>query len=116
AMPKRYSHGGRVDPGAPGGPPGARTVDGRAPRTLAQRFSALGNLRPFLALVWEIDRVLAIATLALRLVRALVPVATLYFGKLIVDEVVRLAALARMPEAPVDLAGWLASGHVRMLL
>lgn len=115
-MPKQYSHGGRAGAGAPGGPGRGGPVDGRAPRTFAQRFSALGNLRPFLALVWEIDRGLALATLALRLVRALVPVATLYFGKLIVDEVVRRAGLAQAPGAPDDLAGWLASGHARALL
>ena len=110
-MPRQYSHGGRVAPGQRGGPgagPGAgMTVDGRAPRSLCQRFSALGNLGPFLRLIWSIHPGMTAATLLLRLVRAVLPVATLYIGKLIIDEVVRLGQL---PELPVDLSAWLASG------
>ncbi|MEO7793379.1 MAG: ABC transporter ATP-binding protein, partial [Thermoanaerobaculia bacterium] len=103
-MPKQYGAGGRVSSGPtspggrPGGPPGGpagRPVDGRAPKSLAQRFSALRNLRPFLRLVWEIQPRIAFAAILLRLVRALLPVATLYVGKLIIDEVV---ALMRQPE------------------
>jgi len=112
-MPKQYRHGGRVkEPAQPGLGPAA-TVDGRAPRSLAQRFSALGNLRPFLALIWEIQPGLAAATLVLRLVRALLPVATLFVGKLIIDEVVRLG---RLESPPPDLSGWLASGLARPIL
>src|SRR6186713_3525765 len=90
-MPKQYGAGGRV-PSTPSAPADAagRTVDGRAPKSLAQRFSALRNLRPFLRLVWEVQPSLAFTAIALRLVRALLPVATLYVGKLIIDEVVAL--------------------------
>jgi ATP-binding cassette subfamily B protein len=45
-------------------------------------------------------------------VRALLPVATLYVGKLIIDEVVRLASSAT---APADLSSWLASGMLHRL-
>jgi ATP-binding cassette subfamily B protein len=124
-MPKSYSHGGRVNPsagaagsgrsGSAGGTFGGGP-DGRAPKSLAQRFSALANLRPFLKLIWEIQPAIAAATLGLRLVRALLPVATLYIGKLIVDEVVRLASLAKVAGAPTDLGGWMESGHLRTLL
>ena len=97
-MPRQYGHGGRVSPrgGGPGatdGTPG----DGRAPRSLRQRWSALANLRPFLRLVWQIHPGMAAGTLLLRLLRAVLPVATLYVGKLIVDEVVRLSGLAGRP-------------------
>ncbi|MBP7588884.1 MAG: ABC transporter ATP-binding protein [Thermoanaerobaculia bacterium] len=116
-MPKQYSQGGRAasaGAGAAGASGGiGRAVDGRAPRSLRQRFSALGNLRPFLRLIWEIHPGLALATLLLRLLRALLPVATLFVGKWIIDEVLRLTHL---PGAPTDLAGWLASGHLRPLL
>ncbi len=89
--------------GGPGGVGGAgRPVDGRAPRSLKQRFSALANLKPFLRLVWEIQPRIAFAAIALRLVRALLPVATLYVGKLIIDEVV---ALMRDPGLAAALAG-----------
>ena len=49
-----------------------------------------------LALVWETDRLLTVATTILRVVRAFVPVATLWIGKLIIDEVIR--ARAASPE------------------
>jgi hypothetical protein len=39
--------------------------------------------------------------------RALLPVATLYVGKLIIDEVV---LLAQLPDAPDTLGEWMASG------
>lgn len=45
-----------------------------------------------LALVWETDRLLTLATAVLRVVRAFIPVATLWIGKLIIDEVIRARA------------------------
>ena len=61
-------------------------------RTLRERVGALRNLPPFLRLVWRTSPALTSPPPALlRLVRALLPVATLYVGKLIIDEVVRLA-------------------------
>jgi len=110
-MPKQYSHGGRVSAGPRPGP--GLPVDGRAPRSLRQRFSALGNLGPFLRLIWAIQPAMTAATLLLRLVRALLPVATLYVGKLIIDEVVRLG---RLPDPPGDLSAWLASGLARTVI
>ena len=83
---------------------------------LRERFGALRNLPPFLALVWRTSPGLAAATLALRLVRALLPVATLFVGKLIIDEVVRLS---RLPGHPVEAWDWLHSGllpHLGFLL
>ncbi|HSK77663.1 MAG TPA: ABC transporter ATP-binding protein, partial [Thermoanaerobaculia bacterium] len=96
--------GGRAGPsaGAPGGLP-------PAPRSLRERFGALRNLPPFLKLIWRINPRLAVADLLLRLVRALLPVLTLYVGKLIIDEVISLVGL---PGAPAGLSGWLASGRL----
>ena len=81
-MPRQYSQGGR-DVGAGG-------ESAPAPRSLRARVGALRNLRPFLRDVWRTSPGLSLGSLALRLVRALLPVATLYVGKLIVDEVVGL--------------------------
>ena len=67
------------------------------PRSLRERFGALRNLPPFLRLVWQTSPVLAGGTLVLRFVRALLPVATLFVGKLIIDEVV---AKAQTPGGP----------------
>ena len=61
--------------------------------SLRDRFDALRNLPPFLQQIWATSPGLTTATLGLRLVRALLPVAMLYVGKLIIDEAVRLAAL-----------------------
>jgi ATP-binding cassette subfamily B protein len=59
-------------------------------RSLRERVGALRNLPPFLAMVWRTSPGLTLATGALRIGRALLPIATLYVGKLIIDEVVRL--------------------------
>jgi ATP-binding cassette subfamily B protein len=77
-----------------------------------ERVGALRNLRPFLAMVWATSPTLTAATIALRLVRALLPVATLYIGKLIIDDVVMLVQL---PDKPVTLHQWLDSGHLNRL-
>jgi ATP-binding cassette subfamily B protein len=79
---------------------------------LRERFSALRNLPPFLKLIWQTSRSLTLADLALRLVRALLPVLTLYVGKLIIDEVL---ALARTGAPPASLGDWLASGQLHRL-
>ena len=59
-------------------------------KSWTERLGALRNLPPFLKLIWRTSRPITAGDLLLRLVRALLPVATLYIGKLIIDEVVRL--------------------------
>ncbi len=59
--------------------------------SLRERFGALRNLPPLLRLVWRTSPALTAANLGLRLVRAVLPVAMLFVGKLIIDEVVRVA-------------------------
>ena len=103
--------GGRATPGMSVGR-GAEH-DGAPPRSLCERFGALRNLPPFLKLVWRTSRGLTAADLACRLARAFLPVATLFVGKLIIDEVVGLAAAGH---APGGLRAWLASGLVDHLL
>ncbi len=70
------------------------------------------NIPPFVRIVWATSRALTAASLALRLVRALLPVATLYVGKLIIDEVVRIVGL---PGNPATLSGWVDSGLLAYL-
>jgi ATP-binding cassette subfamily B protein len=67
----------------------------------------LRNLPPFLKLVWRTSPALTLSQTLLRVVRALLPVATLYVGKLIIDEVV---LLAQAPPAAEDLRQWITSG------
>ncbi|ABE63320.1 ABC transporter related protein [Nitrobacter hamburgensis X14] len=81
-------------------------------RSFRERFGALRNLRPFLAMVWRTSPGLTAATLVLRLKRALLPIVTLYIGKLIIDEVV---ALVQVPDKPGTLQEWLDSGLANWL-
>ncbi|HYG06055.1 MAG TPA: ABC transporter ATP-binding protein [Stenotrophomonas sp.] len=81
--------------------------------SLRERFHALRNLPPFLRQIWETSPGLTLTSLGLRLLRALMPVATLYIGKLIIDEAIRLAGVQPGLHA-LDQA--LASGQLDHLL
>src|SRR5262245_23805388 len=81
-------------------------------QTIRERISALRNLPPFLRLVWQTSLLLTALTLALRVVRAMLPVSALYVSKLIIDEVLRLAGVSN----PGGLNAWLQSGLLDHLL
>lgn len=68
-------------------PPPPKSAE--TPQTWRERFQALRNVPPLLRMVWETSRPLTVATLLLRCVSALFPLATLWVSKLIVDLVVR---------------------------
>ena len=68
------------------------------PRGMRARLEALRYLPQLVRLVWETHRGLTTAMVVLRLVRAFVPVATLWAAKLIIDEVV---LLTQRPGAPL---------------
>jgi ATP-binding cassette subfamily B protein len=76
-------------------------------KSWSERVGALRNVAPFLKLVWTTSPTLTTGILLLRLLRALLPVATLYVGKLIIDEVVRLAA---SDQVPAEFSSWVSSG------
>ena len=59
---------------------------------MTSRLGSLRTLPAFVTLLWNTSRGLATASLVLRLLRAGLPVATLFVAKLIIDEVVRLGA------------------------
>jgi ATP-binding cassette, subfamily B, bacterial len=64
-----------------------------SPRTgpsLRERFDAMRNLPPFLRQIWRTSRWLTLTSIGLRVLRALIPVASLYIGKLIIDEAIHL--------------------------
>ncbi|MGA2056148.1 MAG: ABC transporter ATP-binding protein [Bradyrhizobium sp.] len=63
-------------------------------------------------MVWRTSPQLMAASLTLRLVRALIPVITLYVGKLIIDDVV---VLVQTPHKPETLSQWLNSGLLNWL-
>jgi ATP-binding cassette subfamily B protein len=108
-MPRTYSDGGRSQPG------NINTSGAGAPaaRSLKERVGALKNLGPFVAMVWRTSPRLTAASLALRLVRALLPVVALYVGKLIIDDVV---LLIQANDRPVNLQAWFESGRLNWLI
>jgi ATP-binding cassette, subfamily B, bacterial len=68
---------------------GSRGSDPPPDRTWRERLKALENVRPLLKMVWETSPALAFISASSRLLRAALPVATLYVSKLIIDAVVR---------------------------
>ena len=109
-MPRQNNHPDRTAKASPG-----RTSQGSyttSNTSLKERFGALKNLRPFAMMVWGTSPQLMAASLALRLVRALLPVATLFIGKLIIDDVVALVQTSHQPET---LQQWLNSGLLNWL-
>jgi ATP-binding cassette subfamily B protein len=70
--------------------------DDQRPQSWRERLAALRYLPALLRLVWETNRGYTAAMIVLRLLRAFVPVASLWAAKLIIDAVV---ALARTPGA-----------------
>ncbi len=64
--------------------------------TRRERIAALRYLVPLVRMVWRTHRGYTLAMLLLRLVRAFIPVATLWVGKLIIDTVV--AAINSVPD------------------
>ena len=59
--------------------------------TLKEKFAALKNLPRFFKLVWQTNHWYTIINAVLRLIRSALPVAILYVGKLIIDEVIALS-------------------------
>ena len=108
-MPRQYSLGGRVA----GQSSRAAAKEPPPKESLRERLGALRNIWPFISSVWKTSPALCIATITLRLLRALLPVVTLYVGKLIIDEVTRLL---RSGIHHTDWHEWLSSGDLAPLL
>jgi ATP-binding cassette subfamily B protein len=72
-----------------------------------ERLNNLRHLGRLLAQIWRTSRFLTSASIGLRLVAAFQPLAMLYVGKLIIDEVVRLTGITP-PGA--DFGAWWESG------
>jgi ATP-binding cassette subfamily B protein len=60
------------------------------PLTLKERLAALRNLPAFFKLVWQTNHWMTIVTSVLRILRSAMPLALLYVGKLIIDDVIKL--------------------------
>src|ERR1700712_4781741 len=82
------------------------------PQTWKERFAALKNVPPFLKLIWDTSHTLTITTLLFRVIRAVLPVLTLYVGKLIIDEVIHLTGATNNPATWHD---WVESGRLHRI-
>jgi ATP-binding cassette, subfamily B, bacterial len=82
------------------------------PQTWRERLAALRYLPKLLRLVWATDRTLTGSMIALRLLRAFVPVATLWAAKLIIDQVVILMQAPGASHRPLWNAMFLELGIV----
>ncbi|MGX9965470.1 ABC transporter ATP-binding protein [Roseomonas sp. F4] len=91
---------------------GRRPPPPRLAKSFRERLGALRNLWPFLAMVWRTSPWLTSASLALRLVRAVLPVMALFVGKLIIDDVVALLGEQPRPDSPW---GWWETGRLNGL-
>ena len=83
---------------------------------LRDRLGTLQNLPRLFRLIWRTSPSLALATVGLRLSRAVLPTAALYIGKLIIDAIV---AETRLPSPGPAFGDWIASGrlgHIAVLV
>ncbi|GAB3194958.1 ATP-binding cassette subfamily B protein [Pontibacter aydingkolensis] len=62
-------------------------------KSFREQMGALKNLPKFFRLIWDTSKSMTIGNLLLRLVKSSLPLAMLYIGKLIIDEVIRLIAI-----------------------
>jgi ATP-binding cassette subfamily B protein len=85
-------------PAAPMHDPRVPLPEVERPRSMRERLEALRYLPQLVRLVWQTHRGFTAAMIVLRLVRAFVPVATLWVAKLIIDEVV---LITRTPGTPL---------------
>ena len=76
---------------------------------LGEWTATLRNLRRLFQQIWRTSRFLTIASIGLRLVRAVQPVLMLCVAKLIIDEVV---LQTRSPAPGPEFSDWLASGRL----
>jgi len=93
---------GRVPPPIPDTAPSFR-----------ERLENLRHLGRLVAQIWRTSKPLTAASVGLRLVSALQPIAMLYVGKLIIDEVVRLTGIT--PPGP-DFTAWWESGLLNPII
>ena len=83
------------------------------PATWRDRIRAFRNVPPLLRMVWETSRALTSATLVLRLTGAFIPVAQLWIGKLIIDQVVR--SITHHPADPARI-WYLLAGEIALVV
>jgi ATP-binding cassette subfamily B protein len=76
--------------------------------SVRERVSALRHLPAFLKLIWQTSPGLTLGNIALRLLRAALPLAMLYIGRLILDDIVQLSRLPAASRAVAPVVGLVA--------
>jgi len=89
----------------------ARLASGRS--SLREGLGALRYVPALFRQVWRTSRVLTVATVLVRAVRAILPVLILFVAKLIIDEIV---AQMSVPRVDAEFSDWLASGRLARLV
>ncbi|MGK7389433.1 MAG: ABC transporter ATP-binding protein [Candidatus Cyclobacteriaceae bacterium M2_1C_046] len=59
-------------------------------KSFSDQFNALRHVPPFLKMMWDTNPRMAFLNVILRLLKAVIPLAMLYVGKLIIDEIIEL--------------------------
>jgi ATP-binding cassette subfamily B protein len=76
--------------------------------SVRDRVNALRHLPAFLRLVWDTSPALTLGNVVLRLLRAALPLAMLYVGKLILDSVIALSRADTLPAYLLPASGYVA--------
>ena len=58
--------------------------------SIKSQFSALKNLPEFFRMIWDTNKAMTIGNVFLRIIKAAIPLAILFIGKEIIDEIIRL--------------------------
>jgi ATP-binding cassette subfamily B protein len=87
--------------------------DAAKDKPFKERLETLKHLGRLSAQIWRTSPTLTLFSVGLRLISAVQPVAMLYVGKLIIDEVVRQTGL---PAPGPELGDWLSSGRLQPLI
>jgi len=88
--------------------PGHRRGPEKPTVSVRERVSALRHLPAFLRLIWQTSPALTLANIVLRLIRAALPLAMLYVGRLILDDIVQLTKLPAASRALPPVFGLVA--------
>lgn len=67
-------------------------------KSIKEQFNALRNLPKFFQMIWETSPGMTMANVGLRLLRSVIPLAMLFVGKLLIDEVIRIIPLYQSGE------------------
>jgi ATP-binding cassette subfamily B protein len=92
--------------------PVVESSSSRLRNILRERLGGLRHLPALFRLVWQSSPSLTLASLGLRIVRAVLPVLILYIGKLIIDEVV---LQTQLPPSDISFSDFGEGGRLRSL-